>query len=337
MGQCFHRVANRSSGGLTGSNLAFLLARIPIESAFVELNTSLSALSFNTECGSLKAAVYVDNLYTMSRHTGAATSQMDLLLAFLRDTWGLHSKADSKRVLSTKGAPDDFSEGNDWIQEDCTEVLGWPIQADGGFAICWNRMRAKMWAAFYSNVMAPGWRKLGMRRRLVLLQRCVAPVVAHFLAVIPPSNASGVKLDRMQRRLVSAAMNNTRLTVESWVTFVRRSAKEASHWVEHNSEWWSRQWLRRAIAWCDHLERDSKQQLLHYESNANPELLSTRFSWAAALYRHHGPQWLADRRIFDQRSAWQETMYSRTGTRVIRGKVHTRFHDGIAYARSMLS
>ena len=131
---------------------------------------------------------------------------MEILLAHLRDVWGLHVKADSKRILTVKGAGDDILVGTHWIAEDVSDVLGWPIQADGGHSACWSRMLAKMWASFYSNVKARGWRKLGMRRRLALLQRCVAPIVAHYAAIIPPQHAYGVKIDRVQRRMVSAAM-----------------------------------------------------------------------------------------------------------------------------------
>jgi len=335
-GQCSSRVGNRSSGGLTGSTLAFLLARIPVESTFAELDDALSASSLKLEVGSLKAAAYVDNLYTASRHASGATSQMEILLAHLRDVWGLHVKADSKRILTVKGAGDDILVGTHWIAEDVSDALGWPIQADGGHSACWSRMLAKMWASFYSNVKARGWRKLGMRRRLALLQRCVAPIVAHYAAIIPPQHAYGVKIDRVQRRMVSAAMANTRLAIESWVTFVRRSARQSALWIEQNSFWWSRRWFERSVKWADHLERDANQQRVHYIDGVSLCLLSTRCSWAAAMYSHQNSAWLAEKRVFFRRTAWSESLISRTGTRAVRGRVHTRFQEGVEHARRML-
>ena len=51
------RVRDRSRGGLTGSNLALLLSRIPVEDAFTNLNDTLAVSSFRLDHGSLEAAV----------------------------------------------------------------------------------------------------------------------------------------------------------------------------------------------------------------------------------------------------------------------------------------
>ena len=107
-------------------------------------------------------------------------------------------------------------------------------------------------------------------------------------------------------------------------------------WVEEHGQWWSRCWLQRSLAWGEHLDRDFDRQALHYVDDADPELLSTQFSWAAALYRFQGEEWLATRRVFVRRSCWQESQYSKTGTRAVRGRVHKRFHDGVSYAKRML-
>ena len=147
-----------------------------------------------------------------------------------------------------------------------------------------------MWAAFYANVRARGWRKLGMQRRLSLLGRCVSPIAAHYLSIIPPQAAYAIKLDRLRKRMVSAAMFNTRLVVESWVCFMRRSSREASRWIEDNSQWWSRKWLQRSLSWAAHLERDYARQKSHFVDGVHPDLLSTQFSWAATLYSFHGQE-----------------------------------------------
>ena len=201
--------------------------------------------------------------------------------------------------------------------------------------MCWSRLVQKAWASFHANVRAPSWRKLGKRRRLTLLDRCVTPVVRHYLAVIPPQHSYCEKLNRMQRRMVSAAIGNTRWRTEDWPGFVRRSAREASTWIENNTKWWSREWMHRSILWADHLVRDHAQQLLHFEHGVQADLLSTRWSWAAALYSYHANEWLSNRRVYRTRSRWLGTLYSMTGTRAIRGRVHIRYHDGVAHARRM--
>ena len=119
-GQQSCQVRARSRGGLTGSNLALLLSRIPVESAFSNLNDALSTCSYRLDCGSLKAAVYVDNIYTISRYASSTTMQMELVLSFLRDEWGLATKAQSKRLLIVKGADNDGLVGTDWVVEECS-------------------------------------------------------------------------------------------------------------------------------------------------------------------------------------------------------------------------
>ena len=64
---------------------------------------------------SLKAAAYIDNLYTVSGFASGATAQMELLLSYLRQHWGLEAKPGSKRVLITKGAPEDILVGDGWF------------------------------------------------------------------------------------------------------------------------------------------------------------------------------------------------------------------------------
>ena len=196
-------------------------------------------------------------------------------------------------------------------------------------------MLQRCWAAFYGNVKAPGWQKLGMQRRLALLCRCVSPVVAHYVAIIPPTSRRGIELDRIQRRMVSAAIGNYRLTVETWIQFLRRTSHESAAWIEANSHWWSYRWLQRIIKWEEHLVRDAAEQQ-RYLDGAPIDRCRTRWSWAAALFNFHGSTWLSEQRVFYNRSNRLEGVYSRTGTRAVRGKIYTRFQEGIEHARRLL-
>jgi len=80
---------------------------------------------------------------------------MELILAYLRDEWGLSAKLDSKRLLTVKGAADDDIVGDNWITENYSEFLGWPIQSDASHQMCWSRLVQKAWASFHANVRAP--------------------------------------------------------------------------------------------------------------------------------------------------------------------------------------
>ena len=335
LGQCSAKIAARSCGGLTGSQLALLLGRIPVESSFADLSMEMDALCFRTDTAFLKAASYIDNLYTVSKSMSGATGQMELILCYLQKRWGLHAKPDSKCVLTAKGADEDTCVGHHWHEEDASMVLGWFVQSDGGTRLNWERMQHKIWRAYFANVRAPGWRKLGMRRRLALVDRSVAGVVQHAVSIMPPSHTYCCKLDSVQRRMVSGAMGNYRLPIETWDQFFKRSARESARWIEANSRWWSRNWLKHTVNWYAHLERDWIQQKKFWEHHVQPELLSTQWSWAAVLYSFHDADWLAKQRTYQRRHGQTENLCSRTGTRAHVGRVHIRSHEGLAYAQRM--
>ena len=154
-------------------------------------------------------------------------------------------------------------------------------------------------------------------------------------SIVPPQQGLGVKIDKLQRRMVSLAMNNTRLRTEEWVEFVRRSAGQSSRYIEKHSEWWSRLWLTRAISWDDHLARDWSQQKKFWVDNAPSTFLTTSFSGAAALYSWRAQAYMDSVRTFHLRTSLGDRVDGRTGARAKRGKVHARWHEGIAYARRM--
>ena len=69
----------RGSGGLTGSLVALLLARIPIESTFLEMTDHLIPLGFKIDHFSLLAASWIDNIYTFGSGPSACTTAMDII------------------------------------------------------------------------------------------------------------------------------------------------------------------------------------------------------------------------------------------------------------------
>ena len=95
-------VSRRSRGGLTGSTAALLLSRVPVESTMLELEESIRPLALDVGMVKLCCASYVDNLYTASTGVSGATTSMELILAHLRDVWGLTVKEGSKHVIAKK-------------------------------------------------------------------------------------------------------------------------------------------------------------------------------------------------------------------------------------------
>ena len=70
VGTSFFDIKHRSRGGLTGSQLALLLARIPVESTLLELSDSLTSLGYECDGYVLKASCLVYNMYTSAAFQG---------------------------------------------------------------------------------------------------------------------------------------------------------------------------------------------------------------------------------------------------------------------------
>ena len=52
------------------------------------------------------------------------------------------------------------------------EVLGWWISDNASIALNCQHTVAACWAAFHANVRSRGWKRLGVQRRLLLLDLC---------------------------------------------------------------------------------------------------------------------------------------------------------------------
>ena len=80
VGQARECLPVRASGGLTGTTMALLLVRVPIESSLVELADSLTPLGFSLDNVTLLASSWVDNIYTVGVGPSSAIAGMELIL-----------------------------------------------------------------------------------------------------------------------------------------------------------------------------------------------------------------------------------------------------------------
>ena len=172
----------RSRGGLTGSFLALLLARVPIESTLIELRPSLAPCGFDVDGFKLIACTYIDNIYVAGHQPSSATLNVELIIRHLSDEWGLQPKDGSKIVLLARGCSDLEVCGEGWRVETYAAVLGWLIQDDGGMSRQWRGLLRKSWGAFFANLRRKGWRSLNFTRRMLLLNRCVEGILLRGLS-----------------------------------------------------------------------------------------------------------------------------------------------------------
>ena len=324
MGTHSCRIGKRSSGGMTGSVLAVLLSRIPIDSTFAELQSSLDTCGFRVDSGvRLLASAWVDNLYFVSRYASGATLNAELVLRHLSDVWGLRVKPESKQVLIIAGSADRDVVGTGWDLCDTFEVLGWPLQANGGFSLLLSKLQSKMWRSFWCNCRVRGWQRLTLRRRLLLLNRSVHPICRFYLGIVPPGSSYVQKVCRLQRTMTRMLMNLRPDPLESFPRFRSRAARQASTAIERFSSWWARDWIRSSHSWLQHLRRDFVQQMRFINGTSLTCEALTSFSWASLLLEHQSASWLAQRRTFHSSG-------SRTNTRVAGlGKVNIRWEEAV--------
>lgn len=251
-------------GALTGSLAAILLARIPIESTFLALATDLTLLGFRVEHFSLLAASWVDNIYTLGYGSSACTIAIELIFKRLESDWDLRCKAQSAEVMACRDCPDHAVLSEKWLQTcDCI-ILGWLIQSDRGMSRAWNEFKAKLMGAFYTNLRAPGFKKLTANQFTSMLGRALGPIALYYAQTWPPSYRVAEDIDTLQRKLLGIAVVISRRADEEWVDFVRRRSRKDASLIEFHSNWWSRQWFVRAKSWNDHLARGSQRQLKHF-------------------------------------------------------------------------
>ena len=169
-------------------------------------------------------------------------------------------KPDSKQVIACRGGDKNDIVGHNWEVLECVEVLGWPIQSNGGYNSLWRKLQSKMWSAFWRNCRKRGWRSLGLKRRLKLLDRCVEPLVLFYLAPVPPEKQLVSKLNKIQRKMVRLLLDFFRYPLEPWKSYTSRASRGAASAIEEHSRWWALQWVKRACEWRDHSKRNFDRQ-----------------------------------------------------------------------------
>jgi len=305
-------IHDRCIGGLTGSRVAGLLARIPVESTFVERAHVWRKWGFPTQSKDgtwtvLCCASYIDNCFAVSRTPAGAISILEDLENVLNDKWALTMKPTSRSLVEAKGGKRGALDEEKWPKHETFNVLGHWLQDSGSVRACWTRTRKQMWGAFWANVSAAGSMKLPLPLRLKLLLRAVMPILDFKCSRWPPQRQIANELDSVQRKMVAILLRLTPADGETREQFTRRRGRAARQLCLQGGLW-SQRWFRRTLDWDTHVRR---------ERNG--------FTWSAKLVDYRAADYLAQRRAFH---------HGRTASRSQPGYVSRRWHDGIAFARS---
>ena len=204
-----------------------------------------------------------------------------------------------------------------WPVHDAFVVLGHVLQSDGSIRECWRKTRRAMWRAFWANPGSKNARPLDTTKRLMLLDKAVAPQLDYRCSRWPPQRAVAHELDGVHRKMVASLMRVPRYPCEDVGDFVRRRGRVAAHHCRSSGRW-SKRWFKRASDWNQHLERPRN-----------------RCSWSAKLLHYMDREWFIQRRIslLPTDTGSQSSLAGRTNARARRGPVHARWHDGIELAK----
>ena len=269
------------------------------------------------------SCTWVDNLFSVSRSLSGAIGVLEDFEVQLGNHWNMNIKSSSRSCTTSAGNLEIPSNPLRWPLVDFFAVLGHTIESSGSIRPCWTKCRTSMWRAFWANPASTSARDFSTAQKLALTNRVVLPQLSCRCSRWPPQRQVAFELDHVQQKMTSSLLRLPRDDGEEIESFVRRRGRAARKCNEEMGLW-SQHWFARAIRWDDHLSRP----INHH-------------TWAAKLREYRGKDWLMQRRAsFAPSTASRASSVSMTaggtGTRAVRGYVHTRWHDGIDMARNRL-
>ena len=310
-------VGGRTIGGMTGSRTAGFLGRIPVEAIIADRRSLWRPYGFKTDGCPLCLCTWVDNLFSASASLDGAIYILEDFETQLEQRWHMSIKAASRCCMVAQGNVQVPRDVGRWPVVNTFAVLGHLIESTGSIRACWTRARSAMWKAFWANPGSNAARHLSRASNLALMSRAVLPQLNFRCSRWPPQKQVRLEVDQLQQKMTASLVRLPRLIGEDAEAYVRRRGREARR-INTEQGMWSNHWFSRCLRWDAHLARPR---------NFN--------SWPAQLRDYRGKQWLMDRRAsFVSSDSSSSILAGRTGTRAARGKVHTRWHDGVDLARS---
>ena len=303
-------IGARSIGSLTGSRLAGMAARVPVQEVCCRRAAAWQQWGFVTPRAVLTMSTYVDNLFVASKSAYGASMILDDAERELQQKWSLTIKSSSRLIMVPQGA-DDISTTNDtvWPVVDSMAVLGHYLQSDGGIDTCYAHTVRKMWGAFFANCVRGDAKRLPLQRRVQLLQRAVIPVLRFRWTRWPFGVSRANQLDTLQKQMLKILLGMRYETGESVAGFFIRRGREVAA-LQRSVGKWSDGWARAVVGWHAHISR---------ERNSG--------AWPALVKDIRQPSELSERRRWNGSPA----------TRRLSGFIRLRWYESIDVARSWLA
>ena len=139
--------------------------------------------------------------------------------------------------------------------------------SNGSISESWRLCTASAWSAFHANVRCRFWRRLGLTRRLALLDRVVKPILLFRLQPFVPTVHWAGQLRKLQRHMVSRALGNYRLPCEALRDYWKRVSRIVRQHLGVSVSDWAQAWISSAVSWDDHAQRDFEEQERYFSSS----------------------------------------------------------------------
>ena len=302
-------IGRRTRGCLTGSRVASVLGRIPVQDVLRSNLHKLRPLCFSVDGKPLVACTFVDNVMFAGRSTFKACRMGDIFEEELSKHWNQAIKPSSRTVMPTFGNEDRSPSRPHWQVVQNMFVLDHLLQDSGSVSLVFQHVIKLLWRSFFANAKAMGTSKLPASARVKLIERATRPHVDQHCVRWPFTHQRAEWLDIIQRKMLASVSKITPLEIEEMNAFLRRRGRLVRK-LQNDCTAWSSRWARHVCLWDDHIRRSANSR-----------------TWTAQLLLIRSPSELAIRRA----------VLGRPRTRNQPGFCCTRWYEAVAKAREWCS
>ena len=310
-GEAQYTLKARTKGSLTGTRIASSMAKIIIADCLLKCHAS-GQVHFLSAAPPLSFCVWVDNIYAVADTAHRAVCNLELIETILEADWHLKIKSSSKLFTASGGRRSVPEQLRSFKFADPFIVLGIKVSSSGS---CEKDVSEAIHSAHRRFFMGPCSKKsarLPLQIRLLDFQRCVWPAICWRSSWWQFSKTLAKQIDSVQFQFIATLQRLPPKKNEPLADCFRRRAREAARIA--NRSRWSEMVAVRCVSWNGHISRNHVK------------------SWPGFLLQWRGEGWLQQvRASAGSASIFGGILRLRSG----RGRPRTRWHEGVAYAKSI--
>lgn len=173
----------------------------------------------------------------------------------------------------------DIVEAAGWKQVVTFPVLGHLISHDGNVRACVKHTFRCAWASFYANLSKPILKCASFDLKMHRLNNFVALVISYRSVRWPYNKTLAMRLDRLQRAMISICAGLRKQAEETPQAFSKRRGKHAAS-VQAKLGSWSSLCRVRSVGWAGHIERNTANA--SWSAKLSPVITTADLQWRRA-------------------------------------------------------